>query len=602
MTMVEDLLSNLNENQQEAVKNIAGPSVILAGAGSGKTRVLVHKVLHLIINKSVSPDQIIMITFTNKAASEMKARIARIHKKGISKLGYIGTFHSFCCSILRRDGVHLGLDRNFSIYDTNDQEDVIKKILKKIDSKKYTPSYFLNRISDAKNSLVTPEKYLDVFSFYGSANVAEVYFQYQKELEKNRAVDFDDLIMKVVQLFTKHPPVLEKYQERYQYILVDEFQDTNYAQYVLTRQLGKKYHNITVVGDFSQSIYSWRGADIRNLEKFSSDFPETKIVNLEQNYRSSQKILDFAYEVISKNQTHPVLHLFTKNQQGEDITYYEAENEQEEAIYVINKIRNLNSEGIDFSNIAILYRTNAQSRVIEEAFLHYGIPYTLIGGIRFYDRKEIKDILSYLRLFMNPSDEVALDRIKKLGKRKWDQFKKYYDTEKKTFDEISALDLLDKTLQKTGYLELYNPDIPEDYARLENVKELRSVAVSFPKLSEFLEQVALVQSEYFQGEKNNDGESVRLMTLHQAKGLEFDYVFIVGLEEGILPHSRSIDDTNQLEEERRLFYVGITRARTELIITYARRRFIFGRRFESAKSRFLGESEKNENSEDIVYF
>lgn len=600
--MNQDLFNNLNKQQKEAISLVKGPSVILAGAGSGKTRVLVHKVLNLIINHNVLPEEIVMITFTNKAASEMKERILRTHKKGSSKLGYVGTFHSFCCSILRRDGIHIGLDRNFTIYDDNDSEDVMKSILKKVDGKKYTPSYFLNRISDAKNMLVTPERYLDIFSFYGSANVAEVYFQYQKELKKNNAVDFDDLIMRTVELFTKHQPVLDKYQERFKYILVDEFQDTNSAQYVLTRLLGQKYKNLTVVGDFSQSIYSWRGADIRNLEKFSTDFPDAKVINLEQNYRSSQKILDFAYEVISKNQTHPVLQLFTKNAEGEDISYYEAENEQEEAVYVANKINQLKDEGEEYSNIAVLYRTNAQSRVIEEAFLHYSLPYTLIGGIRFYERKEIKDILSYLRLFVNPNDNIALERIKKIGKRKWDNFKQLYEEVKERVEDITTMELMEKILIKTGYLELYNPDIAEDYARLENIKELKSVAASFPKLHEFLEQVALVESEYFQGEKNKEADSVRLMTLHQAKGLEFDYVFIVGVEEGILPHSRSTDDVFQLEEERRLFYVGITRARKELIITYARRRFIFGRRYEAEKSRFLGDKENERDGEDIVYF
>lgn len=582
-----DLFEGLNKQQKEAVECISGPSVILAGAGSGKTRVLIHKVLNLILNHDTAPDEIVMITFTNKAAKEMKERIIRSLPDTPLKLGFVGTFHAFCALTLRKDGHHLGIDRSFCIYDPTDQEDVIKMILKKMDNKKYTPSFYLNRISDAKNNLISPERYLDVYSAYGSAQVADIYYQYQKELAKNQAVDFDDLIMKVVELFRKHPPILEKYQQRYKQLLVDEFQDTNFAQYVLTRKLSEKNKNITVVGDFSQSIYSWRGADIRNLEKFSEDFPEAKIINLEENYRSTQRILDFAFDVISKNQGHPVLQLFTSNKMGDEIVYYEAENEQEESIYICKYIDRLVDEGVEYFDMAVLYRTNAQSRAIEEAFLHYGVPYTLIGGTRFYDRKEVKDVLSYLRLFVNPADVVATERIKKLGKRKWDKFKLFYQEIAPRIKDMSSLEIMEQILSDTGYLELYNPDIPEDYARLENIKELKSVAANHEPLVEFLEQVALVESEYSEGEKGKNQNGVRLMTLHQAKGLEFDHVFIAGLEEGILPHSRSIEDVSQLEEERRLFYVGITRARKNLYITYARRRFIFGRRIDAAKSRFI---------------
>lgn len=584
----------LNEKQKEAVLYIKGPSVILAGAGSGKTRVLVNKVVNLIQNHKVDPRSIIMITFTNKAASEMKHRIEKtLSLDGAIKLGYIGTFHSFCAYVLRRDGQHLGIDRSFTIYDDDDQLKLIKLILKKLDAKKYTPSYFQHRISAAKNQLVGPKRYLEIFSDYGASHTAEVYEKYQKELEKNKAVDFDDLIMKTYELFIKHSSMLDKYQEKYRYILVDEFQDTNYAQYALTRIIGSKYQGVTVVGDFSQSIYSWRGADIRNLEKFTEDFPQTKIFNLEQNYRSTQTILDFAYEVISKNQTHPVLHLFTTNDKGEEICFYEADNEEAEAVFVASKIENLKRD-YDYSQFAVLYRTNAQSRAIEEAFLHYGIPYTLIGGTRFYERKEIKDVLSYLRLLINPADEIATERIKKLGKGRWNKFKNIYATISDNTDKFTTVELMEKIFTKTDYLELYNPVDEEDYVRLENIKELKSVAINFPRLVDFLEQVALVESEYFEGEKklkNNNG--VRLMTLHQAKGLEFPNVFIVGVEEGILPHSRSVDDVFQLEEERRLFYVGITRARKKLHITYTKRRFIFGRRSETMKSRFLGGDERD---------
>src|SRR3989338_9923226 len=390
--MSEDIFKHLNKHQSEAVSYIKGPSIILAGAGSGKTRVLVYKVLNLIENHKISAMQIVMITFTNKAADEMKERM------GLQKLGYIGTFHSFCCQILRREGHHLGINRDFNIYDDDDQQNLLKKIIKKLEIKKFTPAYFLHRISAAKNQLITPEKYLEFFSDYSSATIADIYFRYQKELRKNKALDFDDLILEAVNLFLNNKEILEKYQNKFRYLLVDEFQDTNYIQYLLTKLLSEKFRNVTAVGDFSQSIYSWRGADMRNLEKFQQDFPEAKIFYLEQNYRSSQTILDFAYRVISKNSTHPILNLFTGNGAGEMIEFYEAEDEEEEAIYIANRVL---ESGI-YGSFAVLYRTNAQSRVIEEAFLHYSIPYILIGGTRFYERKEVKDILSYLRLIANP--------------------------------------------------------------------------------------------------------------------------------------------------------------------------------------------------------
>lgn len=589
-----DLFKHLNTEQNAAVSQATGPSVILAGAGSGKTRVLVHKVLNLVLNHEIDPDEIVMITFTNKAAREMKERILKAIPKdtGSTHMGYVGTFHSFCCSILRRQAYHLGLGSSFTIYDADDQQAVLKTVIKKLEIKKFTPSYFANRISAAKNQLIPPERYLGVFSDWGAPQVAQVYQEYQNQLKKNMAMDFDDLIMKTVEIFTKFPHVLETYQDKYKYILVDEFQDTNYSQYVLTRILARKYNNITVVGDFAQSIYSWRGADIRNLEKFQSDFPEAKVYYLETNYRSTQTILDFAYSIISQNQLHPILKLHTDNTKGQDITYYEADNEEEESIYIANKIQQLKT-GDEYASFAVLYRTNAQSRAIEEAFLHYGIPYTLYGGTRFYERKEIKDVMSYLRLLVNPQDEIATERIKKLGKKYWTKFKAVFDELHGRVDELSTVETMDRIFEDTRYLDMYNTEDEEDYSRLENIKELKSVATNFPKVVEFLEQVSLVESEYFDGEKlRRNQNGVRLMTLHQAKGLEFPYVFIAGVEEGILPHSRSLDDMFQLEEERRLFYVGITRAREELFITYTRRRFIFGRRNEVIKSRFIGGGEE----------
>jgi len=591
--MPSDIFKQLNPKQQDAVKHTSGPSVILAGAGSGKTRVLVYKVIYLVKEQKVPPGSIVMITFTNKAANEMKQRIRRLLGENQFRMGYVGTFHSFCSQILRRDGGFIGIDANFNIYDDDDQSALLKSILKKKDGKKFTPSFLQYRISAAKNQLISPQRYSELFADYSAPYVAEIYDAYQKELMKNKALDFDDLIMQVFNLFIKVPEILGKYQERYRYLLVDEFQDTNYAQYALTRVLGGKYRNVSVVGDFSQSIYSWRGADIRNLEKFKDDFPESEVFSLDQNYRSTQNILSFAYGVISKNETHPILQLHTDNTSGEEIVLYEADNEQEEALYIASEIQRL-QDGDPYTSFAVLYRTNAQSRVIEEAFLHYSIPYTLVGGTRFYERKEIKDILSYLRLLINPQDEIATERIKKIGKKYWDSFKEFYPKYQSAVEGMTTIDILDKLLQETNYLRLYNIDDPEDYNRLENIKELKSVAIKFPKLVEFLEQVALVESEYFDGEKKGNEQGVRLMTLHQAKGLEFPYVFIVGLEEGLLPHSRSVNDLFELEEERRLFYVGITRAQKKLYITYARRRFIFGRRGETVKSRFINNDEQSE--------
>lgn len=596
--MSYDVFNSLNEKQKQAVMHVQGPSVILAGAGSGKTRVLIHKVLNLVQNHQVYPSKIVMITFTNKAATEMKERIQKYGTDiGHIRLGFVGTFHSFCCLILRRDGHHIGLDTNFSIYDTDDQQTIIKTILKQMDTKKTTPSYFLNRISDAKNQLVLPKKYLDVFAYYNASEVAEVYNLYQKKLKKNNAVDFDDLIMKTVELFQHHPDVLELYEKRYTHLMVDEFQDTNYAQYMLTKLLTQKNRNLTVVGDFSQSIYSWRGADIRNLEKVSEDFPEATVINLEENYRSTQTILDFAYDIISQNQMHPVLHLKTGNKKGSDIVFFEAENEQEEARYIVQQIQKSVDTDI-YNDVAVLYRTNAQSRVIEEAFLHYSIPYRLIGGTRFYERKEIKDVLSYLRLFINPHDTASTDRVKKLGKRRWDKFRHLYADIAAQIQQFSTADIMEKIFEETQYLNFYDSKTNEDYARLENIKELKSVALKFTNLVEFLEQVALVESEYFDTEKTGSSkDGVRLMTLHQAKGLEFQHVFITGVEEGILPHSRSIDDQFMLEEERRLFYVGITRAKEHLHLTYTRMRSLFGRRTYATKSQFI----RSPDEEDTYY-
>jgi len=589
-------LENLNNKQKESVLNYNGPTIILAGAGSGKTRVLVTKVIYLIKEKKIYPSEIVMLTFTNKAAAEMKERINH-QLGGRTNIGFVGTYHSFCVRILRQFWEAAGLDKNFIIYDDGDQKTLIKQIISDRKLEKKTPGYFSYYISLAKNQMIVPETFLENFKFHQSALVADVYFRYQKKMDENHGVDFDDLLIKTVQLFQKNKSVLAHLQNKYNYFLVDEFQDTNLVQYLMTKLLAEKSRNVTVVGDFSQSIYSWRGADITNLKKFEQDFKGAKTFYLEENYRSTQKILDFAYNIISKNSTHPILHLFTENKSGEDIVFYQSDNEQEEAIYVAEQIVRLVSDNKDHEppNFAILYRTNAQSRVLEEVLLRYGMPYILVGGTRFYERKEIKDILGYLKLLINPNESVSLERIKKLGKGRFDKFKKLYDELKDQTETLETAEIMERLFESVGYLRLFDAEDPEDYGRLENIKELKSVAISFPKLNEFLEQVALVESEYSQNEKETkDNRRLVLMTLHQAKGLEFDHVFIVGVEEGLLPHSRSIDDQFQLEEERRLFYVGITRAKKALYITNTRKRFIFGSQGYSTPSRFIAD-------EDVTY-
>ena len=579
--MNNDILNNLNNQQIKAVEHVNGPSIILAGAGSGKTRVLTSKVLYLIKNQKVDPSSIVMVTFTNKAAGEMKRRVGH-------HLGFIGTFHSFCLMLLKRFGHYLGYDHNFIIYDDDDKTSLLKKICQETKlGIKITPSTAEYKISSAKNNLVDPSTYNQMATSEYEQAIAKIYFLYQQTLKKNNAMDFDDLIFNAVTLLKNYPDALSYFQDRFKYFLVDEFQDTNAAQYELAKLLASKNKNITVVGDFCQSIYSWRGAEIANLFKFETDFSGSRKFHLEQNYRSTQNILNFAYDIISANQTHPILNLFTNNNGGDEVDKMQLNNEQEEAIFIASRVGRENGQ-VDLNNFAVLYRINAQSRVIEEALLHYGIPYILIGGVRFYERAEIKDILSYLRLVINPVEEVSLKRANNIGKKRYQKFQELYSTIK-DYRQFTTDELLRKIINTTGYLSLYNQDDADDQARIENIKELRSVAKQFPDLSQFLDAVALVESEYFESEKNAKNKNgIKLMTLHQAKGLEFDTVFIVGVEEGLLPHSRSIYDQHELEEERRLFYVGITRARKKLYITYTKKRFLFGRRIPAMPSRFLG--------------
>ncbi|MDP3998737.1 MAG: UvrD-helicase domain-containing protein [bacterium] len=607
--MSSPLLEDLNQRQREAVKQTDGPILILAGAGSGKTRVLTHKIAHLITEQKAQPEDILALTFTNKAAGEMKERIQNLlipdSRFPTPDLPFAGTFHSFCARILRKEGKALGFPPGFLIYDEGDQKEVIKEAMKNLDisTKNYNPSAVLATIGQAKNELLSALEYLQYARGHFQETAAKIYLTYQKILKENAALDFDDLLLETVRLFQKEPPILTRYQNRFRYILIDEYQDTNRAQYALGKLLAGRWRNICVVGDASQSIYSWRGADFRNLMSFKNDFPDLKVFNLEQNYRSTQKILDAAYHVILRNTSHPILKLWTQNPPGEKINLYESPNEHEEAEFIINQIASHamrhkpalpTGRPYALSNFAIFYRTNAQSRILEETLLRAGLPYALVGGTRFYERREIKDVLAYLRLLVNPKDTVSYKRIEKLGKARLQKFlgfagKLDYSNIKK---ELPTLEILDELLAKTGYLELYDPKVEEDLTRLENIKELRSVATEFPDPTNFLENVALVEQEYYPDNPVGNGEkknTVTLMTLHAAKGLEFPVVFIIGMEEGLFPHSRSLLDPQELEEERRLCYVGMTRAKEKLYLTYARRRLFFGQRTSNTVSRFIGE-------------
>ena len=603
--MENDFLKDLNPQQQKAVKDTIGAQIILAGAGSGKTRVLTYKVIYLLKEKNINPGNILMVTFTNKAASEMKERVNKVIKGGDKPL--IATFHSLCAKILRIEGKYVGFSPSFSIYDTSDSLDGVKEAMKilNVSFRDFKPSSILATISQAKNQLINSSDYRNYARGFFQETVADIYPVYQKILKENNALDFDDLILETVSLFNNSPEVLEKYQNKFKYILIDEYQDTNQAQFILTKLLSKKSVNICVVGDFSQSIYSFRGANYRNLETFRHDFKDVKVFELSQNYRSTQKILDSAYSIISKNKGHPILKLWTENSSGENITIYEARNEHNEAEFIIEKII---SESLSLTDVAVLYRTNAQSRVIEEVFLHQAVPYVLVGGTRFYERREIKDVLSYLRLVENPKDSISFKRVEKLGKARLSKFLEIQGQLKN--EDLATIEILDQVLKKTEYLSLYDPKDEEDNMRLENIKELRSVAIEFPSLTSFLENVSLVEAEYMPDHPNKTGDkkdAVTLMTLHGAKGLEFPAVFMVGMEEGIFPHSRSLMNKEELEEERRLCYVGMTRAKKMLFLTYTRRRLYFGQKTSNTVSRFISDLpidlvNNNSGSSDVPDF
>lgn len=600
------ILVNLNREQKAAVTYDGRLLLILAGAGSGKTRVLTHRVAWMLKRRIADTDKCLLLTFTNKAANEMKERMAKLLKADGNVCAdtiKAGTFHSFCARVLRLDGKALGIPKNFLIYDEQDQKDTIKQLLDELNipNEIYNPAAVLSAISDAKNNMVSSEGYLQFAQGDWQRTIQRVYQAYENYLAEVGALDFDDLLIKTVLLFSRHREVLDRWHRMINFIFVDEWQDTNKIQYALIKLLITPTSYLTAVGDASQSIYSWRGADFRNINNLIRDFSDIKIINLEQNYRSTQNILNAANNVIAKNSSHPILKLWTENQKGDRIRLYQARSGFDEAEFVVSKIQQLTDDRqttkkgpiisgggipvkVSLSDIAVLYRTNAQSRVLEEAFLHAGIAYVLVGGVRFYERKEIKDILAYLRLLVNPKDDVSKRRIKKLGVRRWKNFKDV------TFDKTkNTLELLDNVLDKTDYLSFFENKTEENIARLENIKEMRSVATEFPDVNDFLEQVALVEAGPSNTRliNNANQDRVTLMTLHAAKGLEFPIVFICGMEEGLFPHSRSLMDAFQLEEERRLAYVGITRAKSELYLSFASKRLYFGEHVSNPPSRFI---------------
>jgi DNA helicase II / ATP-dependent DNA helicase PcrA len=584
---VTDLLKNLNPQQQKAVQHKTGPAIVLAGAGSGKTRVLTTRAAWLIQEKNVAPENILLMTFTNKAAGEMNKRVMDL--TGF-KLNFSGTFHSLCAKILRKEAHHLSLSPGFSIYDTSDQVALVKQIYKanNFDTKKYKPQAVLGIISGAKNEMLSPKDYENIANSDWQKFSSKIYKLYQKALLEQQALDFDDLLLTTVSLLQNFKDVLKKYQNQFEHVLVDEYQDTNKAQYFLTKSFALPQNNLYVVGDFSQSIYAWRGADYRNLMHLKQDFSDINEYRLEQNYRSTQTILDAATQVIQQNSSHPILSLWTNNIESEKIKIFETDSNQHEAQVVADVIQR-DCFSNDYSNIAILYRTNAQSRSFEEEFVKRGIPYRLVGGVKFYERKEIKDLIAYLRFTLNSQDTVSKERILKIGKRRFESFNKWLD-QQQSVEGKPPYQLLNEIINITSYLDKFDKKNPEDEARLENIQELLNTASVFNDVINFLENVALVQDTQLHDNLNLETPNViTLMSLHSAKGLEFPIVFMVGMEEELLPHSRSLWEKDQMEEERRLCYVGITRAKEKLFFTHARSRFVYGKSNNTIRSRFLSE-------------
>ncbi len=637
MSISAKLLEGMNERQKEAVQHTQGPLLIMAGAGSGKTRVLTHRMAYILAEEEVHPWNILAITFTNKAAREMKERVSQLVGSQAEDM-WVSTFHSMCVRILRRDIELLGYQRSFTICDPSEQQTAMKRILKKldIDSEKYDYRMILNRISQAKNDLEDVEEFSKKYTGYVEQIIAKCYREYQKELAKSMTLDFDDLIMLTVQLFQKHPETLHYYQQKFQYIHVDEYQDTNHAQYRLVTMLAKKFKNICVVGDADQSIYGWRGADMSNILEFEKDYQNARVVLLEQNYRSTKTILQAANHVIENNFNRKVKKLWTENEEGQPITYYRAQSEQDEGRYVLSQIQSLLRDGYHYDDFAILYRTNAQSRVMEENLLKSNIPFRLVGGQRFFERLEIKDLLAYLRLIVNPQDDLSFRRIVNSPKRgvgatsleklsnfasmhqfslleassqtaisplsgkaakALEKFAEMIEDLRKMQEFLSISEFVEQVIEKTGYLAaLEQQHTMEADARIENIQEFISVAKQFEQdrlekeledspLLQFLTDLSLVSDA---DSDDGDGRMVTLMTLHAAKGLEFPVVFIIGLEEGIFPSLRSMmENGDDVEEERRLAYVGITRAEQKLFLTNAYSRLLYGRTQTNRPSRFV---------------
>ena len=650
------ILEKLNDQQKIAVQTTDGPLLVFAGAGSGKTRVITNRIAYLITEKNIPAHNIMAVTFTKKAAGEMQERVTSLLQElniDTNNLPLVGTFHSIGALFLRQHAKYVGLMPNFSICDSTDSENLIKDILleRNIDIKQIKPQSISYFISDAKNELITPEEFPRHYGGFIEDIVSEIYPLYQKQLRVQNSVDFGDLIYLTVKLLSEHKDILSYYQDIYKYILIDEYQDTNTAQYMFAKLLSQKYQNICVVGDDDQGIYGWRGADIKNIQSFEKDFKNVKVVKLEQNYRSSANVISAAMSVIQQNVFRVNKKLWTEKDSGNPITVYQAKDQDDEALYIVDEINRLRRNGISLIDIAVLYRTNYQSRAVEEAMLKNGVPYKLVGGFRFYDRKEIKDILSYMRFIFNLKDDLSTSRVLNVPNRKMgpksmetvhsiarrcdcsvgelfvcvysinnllkkpDEISdKVYEKIKLIIDELNGfssvinlfgslyfesqkenvLSVIDLILDKTKYVEWIDDGSQEAEYKKENIEELKNVASSYSQrfkdnsLEMFLQEINLIELEQ---SKNQDGSGnyVNLMTLHSSKGLEFDYVFIIGVEEGILPHSRSFTDEEELEEERRLCYVGITRAKEKLYLTFAERRLKRDGYSSQIPSRFLGE-------------
>lgn len=618
-------IETLNEKQKEAVTTTEGPLLVLAGAGSGKTKVLTTRVAYLVQQKGIAPYHILAITFTNKAAKEMKERVINT----LGPVAYqiqISTFHSLGLLIMRENYEKLGYENNFTIIDSDDSLTVIKKILKdlNLDPKEYNPRAIRSKISGAKNELMTVSEYAKFTNTDFEEKVLEVYDRYQQKLKINNSLDFDDLLMLPIELFRTYPEILKKYQERFQYILVDEYQDTNEAQYILIKMMGAKYKNVCVVGDNDQSIYSFRGANYKNILNFEKDYPEANVILLEENYRSTGNILKAANDVIKNNKDRKEKNLWTQNEEGVKIHYHRSFDEKDEAYYVMQEIEKLRNQGVVENQIAVLYRTNAQSRNMEEALLRQGIPYKVVGSFYFYNRKEIKDLICYLKLLYNEHDDISLLRVINVPKRgiglktlealtekaerehvslyhaietgKELQFKKIIEQLKEKSENYSLTELVELVLNETGMRQdLINEDSIEAEVRLENLEEFKSITKGFEErngivsLEEFLMEISLVSDIEEHKENNN---VVTLMTVHSAKGLEFNYVFLIGMEESLFPHNNSLLDRYGIEEERRLCYVAITRAKKELYLVNAKRRTLYGMDSVNPPSRFIEEIEE----------